>query len=85
MERSCPVKTGSPPAESTARVYGLKTLAPLPKPRADNNACACSDMPALIELTLLGETKCGKNCLARRVTLRSKTLQVRKGLNGVVM
>lgn len=50
------------PSRVNARVYGLKTLAPLPKPRADNNACACSDMPALIELTLLGETKCGKNC-----------------------
>ena len=45
MEKSCPVKTGSAPAESTASVYVLKTLAPLPKPRADNNACACSDMP----------------------------------------
>ena len=57
MKKSCPVKTGSPPAESTAIVYVLKALAPLPKPRADN------DLTLVHALT--------KIVPARRVTLRS--------------
>lgn len=35
-----------------------KTLIPLPKPRADNSACACCDCLALAALTRLGESKC---------------------------
>lgn len=52
-----PWKQGHPPAESTAIVYVLKALAPLPKPRADN------DLTLMHALT--------KIVPARRVTLRS--------------
>jgi len=39
-------------------VYMRKKLTPLPEPRADNRAHACSDCLALTELTRLGEPKC---------------------------
>ena len=46
-------------AESTlASVYMRKKLTPLPEPRADNRAHACSECLALTELARLGEPKC---------------------------
>ena len=45
-------------AESTLpSVYMRKKLTPLPEPRADNRAHACSDCLALTELTRLSEPK----------------------------
>ena len=46
-------------AESTLpSVYMRKTLTPLPEPRAENRARACSECLALTKLTRLGEPKC---------------------------
>ena len=39
-------------------VYMRKKWTPLPEPRAENRARACSECLALTKLTLLGEPKC---------------------------
>jgi len=59
MEKSCPGQEGHPPSRVnfTERLYEKK-LTPLPEPRAENRARACSECLALTKLTRLGEPKC---------------------------
>ena len=68
MEKSCPGQQGQ--AESTwASVYRRKKRTPFPEPRASR---ACSDRPALTELSRLDQPNClyGKKVdSAKRVTL----------------
>ena len=54
MEKSGPRKEGDPPSrvDFSKRLYEKK-LTPLPKSRAGNSACACSDCLALTEFALL--------------------------------
>ena len=58
MEKIGPRKEVTLPAKSTlANVYMRKKLTPLPKLRADNSACACSDCLVLTKFPLLSKPK----------------------------